>query len=431
MKIIILTLLSLSSVFFTFAQLRGPVFSKFQAPSARVKNSIPFCAHEYYTWDDNNSKWNIKNRDVYQYGSNKEMILGADFDWPGGVKTLIDSTQVIYTYNANNQLILSVNQSWNVETNSWVNASQAIDTYDVNSRIINETFQKWNLSNSTWLNDSETDIIYNDNISTTTGKIWINDANEWQNSWQNIGSYNNMNNLDSIVFQNWDNNSDSWINNYKTIWIYDNGGKVINYITQNWKTNTNNWINDHKETYTVDVNNNTRSTILQLWDSVTESWNNSTNTITQYSGNGDVTSILYQHWTWENNQWNDDFRNNYTYDLYSNKTIVNQRFDTNTNSWKDFSKEIFYYDCTITGIVDENEYPFNVFPNPSNGQFNFNGLAAQSIITIYDSEGKQVNHTVASEKTTTIDLRGKCNGIYYYSLLNKNGNTKSGKLILK
>lgn len=73
----------------------------------------------------------------------------------------------------------------------------------------------------------------------------------------------------------------------------------------------------------------------------------------------------------------------------------------------------------------------NVFPNPSEGQFNFSGLAKESIVQIYDVRGRLVLETILVSETCVIDLTDNATGMYFYKAIDKNFEVHRGKIILQ
>ncbi len=70
-------------------------------------------------------------------------------------------------------------------------------------------------------------------------------------------------------------------------------------------------------------------------------------------------------------------------------------------------------------------------PNPSNGQFNFNGLETNSNIEVYDLTGRLIFSTVSISSTTKIDLSQKGKGIYTFKVIDSNHTLQKGKIIVQ
>ncbi len=75
---------------------------------------------------------------------------------------------------------------------------------------------------------------------------------------------------------------------------------------------------------------------------------------------------------------------------------------------------------------------FTVYPNPTNGQFNIDGLESGMIVEIYDFTGRKLNSPVAiNNSQSTINLSNEPNGIYLIRILDKDGNLVGQKKIVK
>ncbi len=85
------------------------------------------------------------------------------------------------------------------------------------------------------------------------------------------------------------------------------------------------------------------------------------------------------------------------------------------------------------GIKDnmlEMESPL-VYPNPGSGKFTFSNIKTGNSIEIFDLNGKLVFETTAESDVMSIDLKGIAKGIYSYRVMNDEGRSRQGKLIIK
>lgn len=72
----------------------------------------------------------------------------------------------------------------------------------------------------------------------------------------------------------------------------------------------------------------------------------------------------------------------------------------------------------------------SVFPNPSNGEFNFKNLEIGNRLEVYDVSGKCVLNIPFISSSQTVNLTDKEKGIYFYRLIGRE-DVKVGKLVLK
>ena len=92
-------------------------------------------------------------------------------------------------------------------------------------------------------------------------------------------------------------------------------------------------------------------------------------------------------------------------------------------------------DCqtSITTGIDENNYKenINVYPNPSFGIFNFEGVLEGNTIEIFNVLGKLITVFDSESDISTIDMSEKNKGVYYFRIKNKTTIVKKGKLVLQ
>lgn len=428
MKTIVLTLLSLSCVVFTFAQHREPVFSKFQAPFARVKTSIPVCAYDDYTWDASNSLWSKVDKGIFKFDENNNFLSSLKWLIKEGVQE--NSMREKWSYSTTGKILNYSIEKWSDYKSVWVNERQILNTYDSIDRLSSATNQLWDSVNNHWMNYDQMSYTYKtDSIVYAIEKSWDDINDVWQNSWRNLSNYSSKEKRWTTILQDWNKSSSDWVNSMEYDSFYDDKGNSIKLITKYWDLSSNEWILNEQFLITFNADNNIVFNFTLRWNVVDMTWNNDFKDSIVYDGD-DIQFRLQQSWSKIAKRWDSTYREHYT---YPDNTVV--MISENWNAgWLNSKKSISYHDCPTTGIINsinEQEALINVFPNPSTGRFNFSDLTSRNNIVIYDVEGKQVNQTITTERTTIIDLSGKSSGIYYYSLSNKNGNTKSGKLILK
>lgn len=93
----------------------------------------------------------------------------------------------------------------------------------------------------------------------------------------------------------------------------------------------------------------------------------------------------------------------------------------NTDGCTSISEGIMW-DPTV-GIIENNLSVLSIFPNPSNGLLNINGLDPQSTssIMLYDSMGKIVKVIEVFDKNIQLDISDLTEGMYLIRVLNSNG----------
>lgn len=91
-------------------------------------------------------------------------------------------------------------------------------------------------------------------------------------------------------------------------------------------------------------------------------------------------------------------------------------------------------DCDLITSFDKNTgsvAELIIYPNPSNNTFTFSKIKAGNSIEVFDLKGQSIFKTTAEADATTINLKETPNGIYTYRVINEEGRTRQGKLIVK
>ncbi len=90
------------------------------------------------------------------------------------------------------------------------------------------------------------------------------------------------------------------------------------------------------------------------------------------------------------------------------------------------------FDCVSTGDnqLTENTQ-ITMYPNPSNGQFNIDGVNQGMNVEIYDYAGRIITNMVADKETMKVDMSNQPNGLYLVRILSKEQVLVSQKKLVK
>jgi ELWxxDGT repeat protein len=115
-----------------------------------------------------------------------------------------------------------------------------------------------------------------------------------------------------------------------------------------------------------------------------------------------------------------------------NNNLYYSGYTTNAqNSSAGYGNELWWINSAATGIAQSNnDQTLLVYPNPSTGIFTVTSSIQLSELRIYNVLGKLIETKKINSKEISIDLSGKEKGIYFYELLDKNQNAKTGKILL-
>ena len=72
-----------------------------------------------------------------------------------------------------------------------------------------------------------------------------------------------------------------------------------------------------------------------------------------------------------------------------------------------------------------------VFPNPSNGTFNFSPVKSGSTIKVFNFEGRLIFESTVEKESLALDFEAQPRGIYFYRIYTFNEEVQQGKLILR
>ena len=89
--------------------------------------------------------------------------------------------------------------------------------------------------------------------------------------------------------------------------------------------------------------------------------------------------------------------------------------------------------CPVAIGIDEitEQNAVVVYPNPSSGQVSFDGVVENDVVEVMDITGRIIKSETFSVTNHTIDLSSYQRGIYIYRIIDEQGRSQQGKLILQ
>jgi len=86
---------------------------------------------------------------------------------------------------------------------------------------------------------------------------------------------------------------------------------------------------------------------------------------------------------------------------------------------------------TGIGNITSNTSSLNLYPNPSNGQFNVTGVEKGMMVELYDYTGRKISSTEAGDANVAVNIVNEDSGIYLLRVLTKDGALVSASKVVK
>ncbi|MEZ4962235.1 MAG: T9SS type A sorting domain-containing protein [Saprospiraceae bacterium] len=320
----------------------------------------------------------------------------------------------IYAYN--NQNLLSEIKTRTYDGFVWVLSGRRTYQYDANKNPIENLYQNWD--GASWQNSYRFLSVFNLNNQRIqeTNQIW--DGTAWNNAYLYISEYDLNNNLTVSLSQKWENGA--WENHYRTIYDYNSDNKLAVSTSQWWENGS--WVNSSRYILEYDANGQSASQLYQNWQG--QFWETYSRTIYDYDANGNPTLYLNQSWT--GTAWVNSYRFILEYDANGNMIrFLWQNWEA--DAWLNFLQVIQYFEgFTGTFALAQPQAVFQVFPNPSDGQFRIsaeNQGLLPGLLAVYDAQGRKVyEQQVGTAEQEAVSLPSTLSeGLYLLHLEGKRG----------
>jgi len=84
-----------------------------------------------------------------------------------------------------------------------------------------------------------------------------------------------------------------------------------------------------------------------------------------------------------------------------------------------------------SGIIENNQFSFSIFPNPASGILNIKNIEGKSTLSLYDIEGKMIVAKSTEQTSEQMDISNLASGIYVVELKKQDGGTSRKKLLIE
>ena len=306
--------------------------------------------------------------------------------WNGG-SWLNDST-VIYSYNQDNLLFEQRIKNW--LGNAWLDNYRYNRYYDSALRL--SLIIEQDYANGVWIDSIHNEYNYNSQGQPSTLTTSFLNNYQWENWKLTTFSYNN-NFIVQDITKSW--NGSGWENSTRVSYSYNSNfyptnitfsfwlfGIWINLLQIQFNYNSHGLIDEFKLKiwdpfsgwadltrilFYYDINFNIFESLAQDWDSNTSSWKNYSRIKSTYDLNNLLLTDLKELWSTSNNWINESFKK-YSYDGSFNRTQELTQI-WNDGNWINNTRELYNY--VVTSVEEISELPNGYFlsqnyPNPFN-----------------------------------------------------------------
>lgn len=368
-------------------------------------------------------------------------------------------------HNPDRMLLTHTIQDWDTTSNSWINRTEKRHAHTSDTLVSNRYYLYWITDSAAWQVVDETQYGY-DSLKRIISGICVVNSDTIGNPKERFFSYfNNLDSLDSVIYQKYDTLQHAWQNNRRYRHHYNNN--LMDTFFQDWVDNiTYEWKQLWRWPYTYDTLGRVTSYTSMYYKSDSNQWINSIQVAYLYNSNDELGTKVEKGWSTIQHLWQDQFIHFYTYNqnqqLKQDSLIQMFWGDTSNTSisfyeyyssgklysitsymwrnekWSSSDRELFtYIDESIpnnVGVDHTSQLYMKLFPNPSTNSFNIQLnriIPTNAVFYLYNSEGLLTKHIPLNEPFTTITCDDMPRGIYPWQLVLNGHISESGILIFK
>jgi hypothetical protein len=383
----------------------------------------------YYNFSDNPDDWSNISRAVFEYDENSNLIkrvryTGLDQYW----------RKNNYEYNENGVLIMEEELVFQSNSNEWKGDWKNIyifDEFDLLQEEIN--FWWWNTVNN-WSEERKKYYYYDDG-NNNTETVWYYRTNVYD---ENLYKYlrftyeydQNTNLLEEIKYY-YISYVDSWREATRITNDFDTDGNVIETVFHVFRDDhPENWF--ATETENFEYNSFGMNTFHLKTSRVPyeEEWQNISKSYFEYDEQQKPLIQTSYYWSHIENEWAGSGKIILTYDeLYRLEKYEYFTWDMVNKDWILNYYYITFYSGTLYIPQDPFFNAVNIFPNPAKDKLNISGLTHESIISVFDLNGRLLIREKSSSESNIIDVSNFQSSIYILEV--RNGNTVQSIKFLK
>lgn len=330
-------------------------------------------SYHLYTSDDNwNTRYEMEGEE-HKYDSANRLIFHKKIDVNNdGEPYVSEYSEYAYDDKGNCTLTLELTRNNN---GTVTKAKRREYKYDDKGNQILYLNYTWDNSTNDWAYSSKTESVFNEDGKRTlyAEYNWSTSLNAWVGSTKEETSYSS--NTNTIIYYKWDKTANDWFVDHKNTNTYDTNGLIVNSTQYIPSESGDEWIVSYVNERAYDSNGN------QIY-SRTKYYNNGEvfgydYTELAYDDNHNVILQLKHRWNYETNDWMQDYKYEFAFDTYGNRTKYKYYYyNEETGKWElSYGSECMYDERgnelkrTEYGWYEGNEYVARIATNTYNENY--------------------------------------------------------------
>jgi hypothetical protein len=409
-------------------------------------------------WETTTSEWVNKSKEESHYNIIGDIDLKYTYRWDITLLNWVLDSKKEINYNSFNKKTTETYYSWNNISKTWSGSLKNENIYDEAGKQLFYNYYWWDSSKNSWSKSGKKEYSYSGNTGMYLGyaidmdSIWsLSDKGEYiYDQYNNIISdafynwradslywiginksdklYDENNNIIQTIIYSWNNNSKSWVNSGKGEYGFDNEKRTIQTATYNWDALNSKWVGITKTGNLYDQYNNKIETSTYKWDGTTDIWYCSGKTSISFDSNNRKSQLISQSWSKSVLSLVFNYKDDYLYDNEGDILLDStSNWNSTLSEWTPTSNYRYYYSLkTISDIYSAKQDILSIYPNPVRNIIYINKLRDNSVVRIYDSNGKIMNEMKGCNGA--IDVSEYTKGLYLVKVTSDN-ETKIAKFI--
>ncbi|MFO7723110.1 MAG: T9SS type A sorting domain-containing protein [Bacteroidales bacterium] len=360
--------------------------------------------HDFFFYDSlgRNTEWLTKGihqgstfwsaRHEYQYDTNNRLIVEIEDDCDVPFNGWYPYRKYTFHYDVDGKDSVIYTASWKASTMSYDVFGRSLFTYSAAGKPEEVVGSSWQGPSSTWAPRSKVTYAYDSNgyLSAETTYEYSNSLNDWEPYYRMLYTRNAQGQVLVGMYQDWKWGyyPNMWNNIYRDIYGYDAFGNIVEVVSSDFEPLYNQWTTSYKSEHLYDLSMQAKKLLLP---------------------------VPVEKGTFNSREFS--FR--------VNKPTVILGYNYIQNNWVPTGDSVvyFYSDFNIGMNKINADQNLHIYPNPTTGILNVNGLPAVSglfEVTVFDLSGKNIcSSNFADNK---IDLSFLPSGMYILEIKSKENN---------